>query len=58
MKTILEKGYYLFKTKCENCGCVFTYERINIGIGVDCPDCGHYCVHKLENAVQEKESHE
>ena len=33
----------------------FTYERIDIGIGVDCPDCGHYCAHKLENAVRGKE---
>lgn len=53
MRKIVNKGHDQFKTSCKNCGCIFTYELIDIGFGVTCPHCGYQCEHKLYNAVMD-----
>lgn len=46
MITVLKHGKYpKGKERCEKCECVFTFEREDtwendIGIWVNCPDCG------------------
>lgn len=47
MIKIIKDGQKEFTTKCDTCGCEFSYQLIDIvGNSVVCPCCGHYVVHK------------
>ncbi len=48
MIKIIKDGQKDFIAKCPTCGCEFSYQLIDIGLGsVTCPCCGGYIVHKL-----------
>ena len=48
MIKIIKDGQKEFTTKCPTCGCEFSYQLVDIGLGgsVVCPCCGHYVTHK------------
>lgn len=47
MIKIIKDGQKDFIAKCPTCGCEFSYQLGDIGLGsVVCPCCGHYVVHK------------
>lgn len=47
MIKIIKDGQKDFITKCPTCGCEFSYQLVDIGLGsVVCPCCGHYVAHK------------
>lgn len=47
MIKIIKDGQKDFIAKCPTCGCEFSYQLIDIGLGsVVCPCCGNYVVHK------------
>lgn len=47
MIKIIKDGQKEFTTKCDTCGCEFSYQLVDIGLGsVVCPCCGHYVAHK------------
>lgn len=47
MIKIIKDGQKEFTTKCDTCGCEFSYQLVDIGLGsVVCPCCGHYVIHK------------
>lgn len=48
MIKIIKDGQKEFIAKCPTCGCEFSYQLDDIGLGsVVCPCCGGYVVHKL-----------
>ena len=48
MIKIIKDGQKEFVGKCQTCGCEFSYQLGDIGLGsVTCPCCGGYVVHKL-----------
>lgn len=48
MIKIIKDGQKEFTTKCDTCGCEFSYQLTDIGLGsVTCPCCGGYVAHKL-----------
>lgn len=47
MIKIIKDGQKDFIVKCPTCGCEFSYQLIDIGLGsVTCPCCGGYVSHK------------
>ena len=47
MIKIIKDGQKDFIAKCTTCGCEFSYQLVDIGLGsVVCPCCGNYVVHK------------
>lgn len=47
MIKIIKDGQKDFIAKCSTCGCEFSYQLIDIGLGsVVCPCCGNYVAHK------------
>lgn len=47
MIKIIKDGQKEFTAKCDTCGCEFSYQLVDIGLGsVVCPCCGGYVVHK------------
>ena len=47
MIKIIKDGQKEFTTKCGTCGCEFSYQLVDIGLGsVVCPCCGGYVAHK------------
>lgn len=47
MIEIIKEGQKNFITKCQTCGCEFSYQLIDIvGNSVVCPCCGGYVAHK------------
>ena len=43
MIKIIKDGQKEFTTKCPTCGCEFSYQLVDIGLGsVTCPCCGGY----------------
>ena len=47
MIKIIKDGQKEFTTKCPTCGCEFSYQLVDIGLGsVTCPCCGGYVAHK------------
>ena len=48
MIKIIKDGQKEFIVKCPTCGCEFSYQLVDIGLGgsVVCPCCGHYVTHK------------
>ena len=47
MIKIIKDGQKEFTTKCTTCGCEFSYQLVDIGLGsVVCPCCGYYVAHK------------
>lgn len=47
MIKIIKDGQKDFIAKCPTCGCEFSYQLIDIGLGsVTCPCCGGYVAHK------------
>lgn len=49
MIKIIKDGQKEFIGKCSTCGCEFSYQIIDIGLGsVMCPCCGHHVVHKID----------
>ena len=47
MIKIIKDGQKDFIAKCTTCGCEFSYQLVDIGLGsVTCPCCGNYVVHK------------
>ena len=50
MIKIIKDGQKDFIAKCTTCGCEFSYQFVDIGLGsVVCPCCGGYVAHKLNN---------
>lgn len=50
MIKIIKDGQKDFIAKCPTCGCEFSYQLIDIGLGsVTCPCCGGCVVHKFNN---------
>ena len=50
---ILRPGKKEFTTKCDTCGCLFTYCLRDIHLSsVICPECGGFVVHSLEKPVK------
>lgn len=50
MIKIIKDGQKDFIAKCATCGCEFSYQLVDIGLGsVACPCCGGYVAHKLNN---------
>ena len=50
MIKIIKDGQKEFTTKCDTCGCEFSYQLVDIGLGsVVCPCCGGYVAHKFNN---------
>ena len=50
MIKIIKDGQKDFIAKCPTCGCEFSYQLVDIGLGsVTCPCCGGYVAHKLNN---------
>lgn len=52
MKTIIQEGTTKYNTRCDECGCRFTYDREDVhenyvrgGDWVSCPSCGTSCRH-------------
>lgn len=55
MIKIIKDGQKDFVTKCPTCGCEFSYQLVDIGLGsVVCPCCSGYVAHKID----EFEEHE
>ena len=49
MIKIIKDGQKDFIGKCHTCGCEFSYQLTDIGLGsVVCPCCGGYVRHKVE----------
>ena len=47
MMKIIKEGQKEFIAKCSTCGCEFSYQLVDIGLGsIVCPCCGHYVAHK------------
>ena len=47
MIKIIKDGQKDFIAKCTTCGCEFSYQLVDIGLGsVTCPCCGGYVAHK------------
>ena len=47
MIKIIKDGQKDFIAKCPTCGCEFSYQLVDIGLGsVVCPCCGGYVAHK------------
>ena len=47
MIKIIKDGQKDFIAKCTTCGCEFSYQLVDIGLGsVVCPCCGGYVAHK------------
>lgn len=47
MIKIIKDGQKDFIAKCATCGCEFSYQLVDIGLGsVMCPCCGNYVAHK------------
>ena len=47
MIKIIKDGQKEFTTKCDTCGCEFSYQLVDIGLSsVKCPYCGNYVAHK------------
>ena len=47
MIKIIKDGQKEFTTKCGTCGCEFSYQLVDIGLGsVVCPCCGNHVAHK------------
>lgn len=47
MIKIIKDGQKDFVTKCPTCGCEFSYQLVDIGLGsVVCPCCSGYVAHK------------
>ena len=47
MIKIIKDGQKEFTAKCDTCGCEFSYQLVDIGLGsVVCPCCGNYVAHK------------
>lgn len=47
MIKIIKDGQKNFIAKCQTCGCEFSYQLGDIGLGsVVCPCCRHYVAHK------------
>ena len=47
MIKIIKDGQKDFIVKCTTCGCEFSYQLVDIGLGsVVCPCCGGYVAHK------------
>ena len=50
MIKIIKDGQKDFIAKCPTCGCEFSYQLIDIGLGsVTCPCCEGHVAHKLNN---------
>lgn len=50
MIKIIKDGQKDFIAKCPACGCEFSYQLIDIGLGsVTCPCCGDHVAHKFNN---------
>ena len=48
MIKIIKDGQKEFTAKCDTCGCEFSYQLVDIGLGsVVCPCCGGYVAHKI-----------
>ena len=48
MIKIIKDGQKNFIAKCDTCGCEFSYQLVDIGLGsVVCPCCGGYVAHKI-----------
>ena len=48
MIKIIKDGQKEFTTKCDTCGCEFSYQLVDIGLGsVVCPCCGGYVAHRI-----------
>ena len=48
MIKIIKDGQKEFTTKCDTCGCEFSYQLVDIGLGsVTCPCCGGYVAHRI-----------
>ena len=48
MIKIIKDGQKEFTTKCGTCGCEFSYQLVEIGLGsVLCPCCGGYVAHRI-----------
>ena len=48
MIKIIKDGQKDFIAKCPTCGCEFSYQLVDIGLGsVVCPCCGGYVAHKI-----------
>lgn len=48
MIKIIKDGQKDFITKCPTCGCEFSYQLVDIGLGsVVCPCCGGYVAHRI-----------
>ena len=49
MIKIIKDGQKEFVGKCRTCGCEFSYQLIDIGLGsVVCPCCGGHVAHKID----------
>ena len=50
MITIIKEGKKVFKTKCNRCGCEFSYQLEDLDIALKqytyCPCCNNQCYHK------------
>ena len=47
MIKIIKDGQTDFIAKCSTCGCEFSYQLVDIGLGsVVCPCCGNHVAHK------------
>lgn len=47
MIKIIKDGQKEFTTKCDTCGCEFSYQSADVELNsVKCPCCGHYVAHK------------
>lgn len=50
MIKIIKDGQKDFIAKCTTCGCEFSYQLVDIGLGsVTCPCCGGCVAHKFNN---------
>ena len=48
MIKIIKDGQKEFTAKCDTCGCEFSYQLVDIGLGsVVCPCCGGYVAHRI-----------
>ena len=48
MIKIIKDGQKEFTAKCDTCGCEFSYQLVDIGLGsVVCPCCGCYVAHRI-----------
>lgn len=51
MIEIVKPGHKKFKATCDDCGCEFTYTNNDYFNSLNCPCCGSFVPHKLENAI-------